>query len=471
MSDSAVQTHFTIFVDLEDGVVVDASLSPASRAFIERQASIRRSLLAKNEPASGDANGSSTPELFAEDTDEEDESGTPSSLSSPPGERHHVGPRTHHKSFQRVEVSLTADSEFFDLIYRDMAELERIGHAEQMAITAEVVALGEEVSAVAQPERKKRVWFGGGSSGKSSSEEKSKARGNAVVAHHKYASDLPRWRELFELYLDAQVFFSTRERDHGKAHTSAQASKQLDWFQDQIKKRGLLQHFQLPSSLVAYQHFLLLNKRLYLNLRFRELNQTAQVKILKSEFSSTPPLFFLSFFFMFSIAVLGTFLFSSSKKKTNIFFSPEFDKVTALGVSRTFPDALSRRHHDLLVEGMARDVCARIAQDVIAVVPRLEDYTCPVCLSLAWLPVRLKCRHVFCVRCVIKMQRENQKLCPMCRGEVVMQADLDNLDADLEKFLKRYFRAEVKEKQLANEMERGVELFGEGYKPTSCILM
>lgn len=142
-----------------------------------------------------------------------------------------------------------------------------------------------------------------------------------------------------------------------------------------------------------------------------------------------------------------------------------------MGVSRTFPDALSRRHHDMLVEGMARDVCARIAEDVVAVVPRLEDYTCPVCLSLAWLPVRLRCRHVFCVRCVIKMQREEQKFCPMCRGEVVMQADLDNLDADLEKFLKLYFRAEAKEKQKANEIERGQELFGEDYKPTSCILM
>ncbi|CAK7222251.1 hypothetical protein SBRCBS47491_004802 [Sporothrix bragantina] len=424
VSDSAVQTHFTIFVDLEDGVVVDASLSPASRAFIEKQANIRRSSLASNDQVSGASGKPPVPDMIVDDSDEEDDSGPPSSLSSPPGERQRIEPRTHHKSFQRFEVSLTADSEFFDLIYRDMAELERIGHAEQVAITAEVVALGEEVSAVAQPERKKRLWFGGGGSDAKSGTH------STAVAHHKYASDLSRWRELFELYLDAQVFFSTRERDHGKARTSVQASKQLDWFQDQVKKRGLLQHFQLPESMAAYQHFLLLNKRLYLNLRFRELNQTAQAKILK-----------------------------------------KFDKVTALGVSRTFPDALSRRNHDLLVEGMARDVCARIAEDVIAVVPRLEDYTCPVCLSLAWLPVRLKCRHVFCVRCVIKMQRENQKFCPMCRGEVVMQADLDNLDFELEKFLKRYFRAEAKEKQKANEMERGQELFGENYKPTSCILM
>ena len=148
--------------------------------------------------------------------------------------------------------------------------------------------------------------------------------------------------------------------------------------------------------------------------------------------------------------------------------------MTALGVSTTFPVALSQHHDgttDLLVDGLARDVCARIAQDVVAIVPRLEDYTCPVCLGLAWLPVRLSCKHVFCVRCVIKMQRDNSKHCPLCRGEVVMEADLDNLDKDLEKFLKLYFRQEAKEKQKSNELERGVELFGEDYKPASCAVM
>lgn len=286
MSDSAVQTHFTIFVDLEDGVVVDASLSPASKAFLEKQADIRRSTVADGH-LTGDVDGdgdSPMPDIVVDGSD--DESDPPSSLSSPPGERvgRHDIAGARHKSFQRVEVSLTADSEFFGLIYRDMAELERIGQAEQVAITAEVVVLGQEVSAVAQPERKKRAWFGGASDKTSTNNTNNINNTNTTttIAHHKYASDLTRWRELFELYLDAQVFFSTRERDHGKARTSAQVSRQLDWFQDQVRRRGLLQHFQLAASLAAYQHFLLLNKRLYLNLRFRELNQTAQAKILKS---------------------------------------------------------------------------------------------------------------------------------------------------------------------------------------------
>ena len=77
-----------------------------------------------------------------------------------------------------------------------------------------------------------------------------------------------------------------------------------------------------------------------------------------------------------------------------------------------------------MVQDVAKNLCAQMTTDVFAVVPRLEDYTCPVCLSLAWLPVRLKCHHIFCIRCVIKMQREYKRHCPLCRGNVVMQADL-----------------------------------------------
>lgn len=91
-------------------------------------------------------------------------------------------------------------------------------------------------------------------------------------------------------------------------------------------------------------------------------------------------------------------------------------------MSRTFPKAIQAR--GIMTESMAKNVCAEMSQQLVSTVPRIDDYTCPVCLSLAWLPVRLKCRHVFCVRCVIKLQRERKRHCPLCREDVVMQADL-----------------------------------------------
>ena len=58
----------------------------------------------------------------------------------------------------------------------------------------------------------------------------------------------------------------------------------------------------------------------------------------------------------------------------------------------------------------------------MAVVPQLNDYLCPVCFSVAYRPVRLDCQHVFCIRCVVKIQRRNEKQCPLCRADVVMRA-------------------------------------------------
>lgn len=47
----------------------------------------------------------------------------------------------------------------------------------------------------------------------------------------------------------------------------------------------------------------------------------------------------------------------------------------------------------------------------------------------------------------------------------------DNLDHRLEKYLEKYFPKEVKEKQKANEMERGIEDYGPGYKHQECLMM
>lgn len=46
-----------------------------------------------------------------------------------------------------------------------------------------------------------------------------------------------------------------------------------------------------------------------------------------------------------------------------------------------------------------------------------------------------------------------------------------NLDHELARYMDLYFKKETKEKQKANELERGIEMFGENYKPDSCIVM
>jgi len=47
----------------------------------------------------------------------------------------------------------------------------------------------------------------------------------------------------------------------------------------------------------------------------------------------------------------------------------------------------------------------------------------------------------------------------------------DNLDLELEKYMRKYFPKEAREKQRSNDMERGLEDYGPNYKPVECLVM
>lgn len=112
-----------------------------------------------------------------------------------------------------------------------------------------------------------------------------------------------------------------------------------------------------------------------------------------------------------------------------------------------------------------------MSQQLVNVVPQLNDYLCPVCFAVAYRPVKLDCQHIFCLRCVVKMQRRKEKHCPLCRSDVVMTASADNLDLELAKYLRKYFSKESKEKQKADDIERGIEDFGPDYRHNECMIM
>jgi len=237
-------------------------------------------------------------------------------------------------------------------------------------------------------------------------------------ASSKSKHDLDQWRRIFELYLDSRIFFSTSERDPW-ANNYEKAAKGFNQFATELQKQGLAKHFKSKEGAVALHKFLDINAELLQGLRFQEINNIATMKILK-----------------------------------------KFDKRTALGAK---PNAAVIFQQTPIPASLARAVCATISTNLIATVPQLDDYLCPVCMSIAWRPVRLRCHHVFCIRCLIVMQRDLKNMCPLCRAKVVMDADSDNLDDSMAKFLKKYFPEEVKRKQRDNERARGVDLYGEAF--------
>ncbi|KAL2194595.1 SPX domain-containing protein [Corynascus similis CBS 632.67] len=302
-----------------------------------------------------------------------------------------------------IKIPLSSDARFFGLLQTDLTELDTLQDMERQSMNDKISTLGNEIAEVAKP-RKGLVKFS--------------------------KSDLYRWREIFELYLAAQVFFSTNEAAGG-LRKSEDARKQLVWFQDEVNKRQLLRKFKIESSAAAYAHFLALNATLLQNLKFQELNQTAITKIIK-----------------------------------------KFDKRTSLGVKRTFPKLMYSAH--FISEAISKDVCAQLAREVVSLVPQVVDYTCTICLSLCWLPIRLDCTHLFCIRCMIKMQNQNKRHCPLCRADVVQRANETHIDEQLVRYLERWFPKETKEKQAYNELERRRELLGDVYvgeEPPPCVVM
>lgn len=157
-----------------------------------------------------------------------------------------------------VRIPLDSDARFFKVLQADVSELDTLQEKERHSMQDKIHALGADISGLARP-RSSFITFS--------------------------KSDLYRWREIFELYLAAQVFFSTTEASGG-LRGSEKARKQLVWFQNEVNKRQLLQKFKVQSSATAYADFLGLNATLLQNLQFQELNQTAVTKIIKSTLGS-----------------------------------------------------------------------------------------------------------------------------------------------------------------------------------------
>ncbi|KAI0517682.1 RING-14 protein [Xylaria bambusicola] len=362
----------TVFVKVEDGIAVDATLSPSTREFLQKLALSSTALTTDALPLADTSSVAST---------------APPSLTA-----------SSATDIRQVEVPLVFDAEFFGILQTDVSNIRTLEEEEQTKLEGQIVALGEELGHAVEPSRGRR------------------ARG-----------DLEVWRQIFELYLDACIFFSSRESDHG-ARTSTQAVEQLHWFQDQVVQRKLVQRLRLDTSHNAFNNFVSINTALLSILKFQEINRLAVTKILK-----------------------------------------KFDKRTSLGVSNNF--LFVARSDRSLANSVAQDVCARMSTELMSVVPQLDDYLCPICFAIAYWPVRLHCQHVFCSRCLVKMSRKGERHCPLCRADTIMLAGLENFDADRAAFLRKYFPKEVKEKVRANERERNQEIFGPSYRTVHCCMM
>lgn len=315
-----------------------------------------------------------------------------------------------------VQVPLASAKDFFELLEPKLQELEALRIAETEKLEGDILDLGDAVEDVVEPVRE----------------------GFEAVRYMNYR-DLYFWREMFRLYMEKPIFYSETEARRG-AFTFKEAKKRLEDYDTQLRESGLLSKMKSPEARKAATQFLDLNISILKIMHFQEMNARAMTKILK-----------------------------------------KFDKRTHLegqmflkGIRTKYPALLTDNGKAFQPAGgfansIARDMQAEMATKVLAIVPQIDDWNCPVCYSMAWKPVNLGCCAArLCIRCVIKMQDEGMKRCPACNAETVMQANGKNIDFEAMGFLEKYFPLETKRRQKENDRESLVRDYGEGFVKPGC---
>ncbi|KAJ7856706.1 SPX domain-containing protein [Mycena olivaceomarginata] len=314
-----------------------------------------------------------------------------------------------------IVIPLVSDSAFFELLVTALQGLS----AHLLAIHAQFVEtlaeLTRSVSDSARPVSSTSHSF------KAHSPWNSDAGGVRVDASSR-KSDLYSWREIFQLYVEAEVFESVNEQTRGE-RTIEETETRLKLFAERVTAKGLGdgRQLKLPQSRKALESFLQLNIFILNVKKFELANAEATRKILKKH-----------------------------TKRTAL---PSTDATNNTSLPR------------ILVQ--------ELGTTLLPIIPSLDDYECLICTSIAFKPIRLSCGHLFCVRCLVKMQKRGNAHCPMCRAPCVLIADRSNVDWALLNFMRDWFPEEASVKLRQNEKEAALEQLEElGVDPNArCTVM
>ncbi|KAF7760277.1 hypothetical protein Agabi119p4_10953 [Agaricus bisporus var. burnettii] len=334
-----------------------------------------------------------------------------------------------------VIIPLVSDAQFFELLRTTLEHASNHLQSVQKGFLHTLTTLSRMIADSARPASSSRTGVRG------SFHALSPLKDNVSSIHingRLSKSDLYVWREIFQLYVEAEVFESVNESDRGE-RSLEESERRLQMFATQVTQRGLVAEgkFKLPQSRTALEAFLQLNLGILNIKKFQLANSEAIRKILKKHTKRTA----------LSLPLDG---FSSNTPP----------QLALIPQTRSFslPHALVQA----------------IGETLLPIIPHLDDYSCLICTNLAFKPIRLDCGHLFCVRCLVKMQKRGNGDCPLCRASSVLVADRSNVDWALMNFMQDWFPLEAKAKLKANEKEVLDEQLREmGIDPTDshCIIM
>lgn len=352
--------------------------------------------------------------------------------------------------YRRIVIPLVADERFFESLSAALRKLLQLHLMQQQALVRHVNALRDTIALVASPQNSPK--------------------------------DLYRWREIFGLWVEHDIFESSREKDRGELSVAA-SQHRLHKYLCELEKRGFLSPhrslvlngkmfpkletwevegytqtnpLQDPRSIQALEYFLRLNVALVTLKRFQRLNIEIVRKILKKHEKKTA---------LHAHQALGRLMIKMQpnellKAATNETLLPDVNWETAShadilrSLSALVPMGLSTSSQ----LSLPRILASMLTKALLPVLPSVDDYSCLICTGLAYQPVRLKCKHLFCIRCLVKLQKQGDNHCPLCRSEnAVRDADEHSLDHEMAEYLRTYFPQEVEDKVKENKSDRELE--------------
>ncbi|KAL1688212.1 SPX domain-containing protein [Schizophyllum commune] len=356
---------------------------------------------------------------------------------------------------EEIIIPLPSDEAFFALLFTALQSLSTHLESLKADFAHSLRDLARSISDTARPVSSTNPKFTPHSS--------AEHPGVLHVSAAKNASDLYTWRSIFQLYVEAEIFESQGERNRGERDIQ-KAEERLKLFADQIAKQGLADpsKLKLTQSREALQRFLELNAVILNVKKLQYANAEALRKILKKHAKRTAlpldnrELASQKFGLILASAPADTDGGHGALMRQN--------QAAIIDLLQSNPSANSLAH--LLVQSMT--------ETLLPIIPHLEDYSCLICTDVAFKPIRLACGHLFCVRCLVKMQKRGKGQCPMCRANVVLQADRSNVDWALINFIEDWFPVEARKKLRANEKEAAEEQLEElGLTPEDvrCVVM
>ena len=160
-----------------------------------------------------------------------------------------LGTAAGSSTYKSFPIPLKSDSQFFSVLTGNLQALDVLREEEEMSLKENISSLGQAVVELTMNENR---------------------------------TGMQVWREIFRLYLDCNIFFSTSGQElHRNSATTTQ--ERLKLFSDRLNHTDLVSKMKSNSARATLKRFSTVNLTLLRHLQYQELNKIAMAKILKSE--------------------------------------------------------------------------------------------------------------------------------------------------------------------------------------------